>query len=433
MQLHKRQTIEQVRLIFDWYEQGLVSRVEAQDKLGIKRRRFFELLKVYRTGKLTTITAKRANAHRRIPITVETAIRTELSAEKRLINNAGMTVTTYNYRAVRDAVTEVTGKPLSAQTVRNRAKAWGYYLPKTESKTKHTRVVLTTATGLLLQHDASHHLWSPYASQSKKWCLITTLDDYSRMLVYADFWTEETTWAHIQALKAVVTKYGVGSNYYTDNHGIFRFIERQDSRFGTKKVKASDVRTQWERAVKECGMDIIYAMSPEAKGKIERPYRWLQDRIVRVCAKQQITTIEQGRLILQAEVNRYNARQIHSTTGEIPLIRFQRAERENNTVFRKLELPKPFISTKDIFCLKEERVTNGYSQVSWRNRYYKVPNYIPEGATVKLHIIADDSHPELRVWYRDELVTSISFAPTNSSIQTTGVSDTNQSRKITKP
>ncbi len=100
MQLHKRQTIEQVRLIFDWYEQGLVSRVEAQDKLGIKRRRFFELLKVYRTGKLTTITAKRANAHRRIPITVETAIRTELSAEKRLINNAGMTVTTYNYRAV---------------------------------------------------------------------------------------------------------------------------------------------------------------------------------------------------------------------------------------------------------------------------------------------------------------------------------------------
>lgn len=425
MQLHKRQTIEQVRLIFDWYEQGLVSRAEAQAKLGIKRRRFFELLKVYRTGKLTALAATRANTHRRIPGSVETAIKAELMAEKRLITNAGMTVRTYNYRAVRDAVTEATDKPLSAQTVRNRAKSWGYYLPKRESKTKHVRIVLTTATGLLLQHDASHHLWSPFAE--RKWCLITTIDDYSRMLVYAKFWGEETTWAHIMALKAVVTTCGVGSNYYTDNHAIFRFIERQESRWQTKKVKAGDVKTQWERAVKECGMDTIYAMSPEAKGKIERPYRWLQDRVVRACAKAGVVDMAEAKDILAAEVNRYNTKQVHSTTGEIPLIRFQRAEREGNTVFRKLELPKPFTSDRDIFCLKETRKVNGYSQISWRNRYYKVPNYIPEGATVQLHIIADDSHPELRLWYKEELVTSISLVPTNPSIQTTGVRDTNLS------
>jgi len=339
-----------------------------------------------------------------------------------------MAISTYNYRAVRDAVTEATGKSLSAQTVRNRAKEWGYYIPKVESKAKHTRVVLTTATGLLLQHDASHHLWSPFAE--RKWVLITTLYDYSRMLVYADFWEEESTWAHIMALKAVVTTYGVGSNYYTDNHSIFRFIERSDSRFSTKKIKASDVKTQWERAVKECGMDIIYAMSPEAKGKIERPYRWLQDRIVRACAKAGVVDIAGGRDILRAEVERYNTKQIHSTTGEIPLIRFQKAEREANTVFRKLELPKPFVSQKDVFCLKEERKVNGYSQISWRNHYFKVPNYIPEGATVKLHIVADDTRPELRVWYKDELVQSISLAPTNSSIQTTRLSDTNSPKEM---
>jgi hypothetical protein len=422
MQLHKRQTIEQVRLQFDWYEQGLVSRTEAEEKLGIKRRRFFELLKLYRAGKLTAITTTRTNKHRRIPATVEAAIKAELAREQQLIGNKDMTVSTYNYRAVRDAVTELTGKSLSAQTVRNRAKDWDYYIPKTESKAKHTRVVLTTATGLLLQHDASHHLWSPFAD--KKWVLITTLDDFSRMLVYADFWEEESTWAHLMALKAVVTTYGVGSNYYTDNHSIFRYIERSDSRFSTKKIQASDVKTQWERAVRECGMDIIYAMSPEAKGKIERPYRWLQDRVVRACAKTGVVDIAGGRDILKAEVNRYNTKQVHSTTGEIPLIRFQRAKREGDTVFRKLVLPKPFTSDKDVFCLKEERKTNGYSQIAWRNRYYKVPNYIPEGATVKLHIIADDSRPELRVWYKEELVTSISLAPTNPSIQSTGVGAT---------
>jgi hypothetical protein len=245
----------------------------------------------------------------------------------------------------------------------------------------------------------------------KKWVLITTLDDYSRLLVYADFWAEETTWAHIQALRSVVTTYGVGSNYYTDNHSIFRFIERQESYWKTPKKAASDIKTQWERTVKECGMGTIYAMSPEAKGKIERPYRWLQDRIVRACAKAGVVDMAGGRDILRAEVYRYNTKQVHSTTKEIPLIRFQRAEREGNTVFRKLELPTPFASTKDVFCLKETRVVNGYSQISWRNHYWKVPAHVPEGATVQLHIVPDNSQPELRIWYKDELVTSISLAP----------------------
>jgi len=72
-------------------------------------------------------------------------------------------------------------------------------------------------------------------------------------------------------------------------------------------------------------------------------------------------------------------------------------------------------SDNDVFCLKEERRVNGYSQISWRNQYHKVPNYIPEGATVQLHIVPDSSRPELRVWYKDELVTSVSLAPRRDS------------------
>jgi hypothetical protein len=276
----------------------------------------------------------------------EIAIRHELEMEKRLIVDHNIPITSYNYAAIRDSVVENTGNSVSAQTVRNKAKIWGYCLPKRESKTKHVRIVLTTATGLLLQHDASHHLWSPLADS--KWRLITTIDDYSRMLVYADFHKEETTWAHIIALKSVVTTYGVGSNYYTDNHSIFRFIERQETYWKTPKVKAGDVKTQWERAVKECGMGTINAMSPEAKGKIERPYRWLQDRVVRACTKAGVMDMEGARDILASEVKRYNTKQVHSTTGEIPLIRFQRAKREGNTVFRELQLPQPFTSDKDV-------------------------------------------------------------------------------------
>ena len=410
MQLHKRLTTAEVCLVLDWYNQGLMTRDRALTKLGVKRRRFYSLLAAQRTGTLKDISPpKRRNTHRRLSSAVEAVIRAELAQEQQLINNPNIPVTSYNYAALTDRIVEQIEGTVSAQTVRNRAKAWGYYAPRKLPKTNHVRVVLTTAPGLLLQHDASHHLWSPFATS--KWVLITTLDDYSRLLVYADFWAEETTWAHIQALRSVVETYGVGGNYYTDNHSIFRFIERQESYWQTPKRAASDIKTQWERAVRECGMGTIYAMSPEAKGKIERPYRWLQDRIVRACAKAGIVTMADARAILQAEVTRYNTKQVHSTTKEIPLLRFQRAERESNSVFRELVLPAPFTSPKDVFCLKETRVVNGYNQIRWHNRPWKVPRSVPEGATVQLHIVPDSSRPELRIWYKDTLIQSISLAP----------------------
>jgi len=415
MQLHKRLTLDQVQLILAWYEQGLMTTTEARTRLGVKRRRFFVLLKARRDGQLNSLAPQRTNKHRKIPASIERVIRDELEQDKRLIDEPSLPVTTYNYRAIRDEVVTQTGRHISAQTVRNRAKAWGYYVPKPAPKAKHTRVVLTTATGLLLQHDASHHKWSPHAD--RKWCLITTIDDYSRLLLFAELFEEESAWAHIQALKQVVLTYGVGCNYYTDNHSIFRYIERMESYWQTPKISTKDIKTQWERAVKECGMDSIWALSPEAKGKVERPYRWLQDRIVRQCAKAQVSTIEAAQAILQAEVERYNTKQVHSTTGEIPLVRFKRAKREGNTVFRPFALPKPFTSAKDVFCLKEERVVNGYSSVAWRNHYWKVPRSVPEGTKVTLHIVPDNTHPELRIWHKDELVTAIMLEPTNRKPQ----------------
>ena len=79
---------------------------------------------------------------------------------------------------------------------------------------------------------------------------------------------------------------------------------------------------------------------PAAKGKVERPYRWLQDRIVRSCAIEKLTTIEEVRGVLKEEVNRYNNHQVHSTTGEVLSIRFDRARKEGNNLFLGL-LPYP--------------------------------------------------------------------------------------------
>lgn len=70
----------------------------------------------------------------------------------------------------------------------------------------------------------------------------------------------------------------------------------------------------------------------QAKGKVERPYRWLQDRIVRTCALEKLITLEEIRTVLREEVDRCNNRQVHSTTGEIPGLRFANAITGGNSL-----------------------------------------------------------------------------------------------------
>ena len=79
-------------------------------------------------------------------------------------------------------------------------------------------------------------------------------------------------------------------------------------------------------------VEAIFALSPQAKGKVERPYRWLQNRGVRTCAIEKLTTIEEARAVLKEELDRYNNHQVHSTTGEVPSIRFDQARKEGNSL-----------------------------------------------------------------------------------------------------
>jgi len=60
--------------------------------------------------------------------------------------------------------------------------------------------------GELLQHDTSYYLWSPLAQT--KWYLITTIDDHSRRILHGDLWDKESSWTHIEAQKAMLSRFG---------------------------------------------------------------------------------------------------------------------------------------------------------------------------------------------------------------------------------
>ncbi len=122
--------------------------------------------------------------------------------------------------------------------------------------------------------------------------MITWIDDYSRMLLFAELVYQETSWAHIQAAKALMQVDGLPLRYYVDNLRVFRFIQSRDSAWRKNVLETDDVITQWRQMMAVLKVDVSYALSPQAKGKVERPYRWLQDRLVRTCALEQLSTME---------------------------------------------------------------------------------------------------------------------------------------------
>jgi hypothetical protein len=403
-QLHKRFTDDQVKVLLQGYGKHLLTRSEVQKILGIGKTRFFALLKAYRSDPERFSIAYERNSPGRLSVTVEQAIEHELLREKAIVEDKRLPISGYNYSALRDRLGQQ-GIHVSVNTIIDRAKRLGCYQARKKRKA-HTREVLTEAIGALIQHDSSLHLWSPYATE--KWVLITSIDDFSRKLLFADFASSDTTWAHIQAAQALMQTHGIPLRYYVDSLRVFRFVQGRDSVWRKHVLQTDDTETQWGKMMRALGVEVTYALSPQAKGKVERPYRWLQDRIVRTCALENISTMADVRTILQAEVQRYNQHQVHSTTKEIPDIRFQKARRAGLSLFHPFSLPQPYTSPKDVFCLRETRVVNGYRRISLFNHQIEVP-HVELREEVDIHMVpdVDKQTMEIRIWWENTLVHTV--------------------------
>jgi hypothetical protein len=257
--------------------------------------------------------------------------------------------------------------------------------------------------GELIQHDTSYHLWAPQAAA--KWYLITSIDDHSRDLLYADLWERESSWAHIVAVKTLVTRVGCPLKYYVDNHSIFRFVEKRDTVWQKAHAKEEDVIVQWKAVLKDLGIEIVYALSPAAKGKVERPYRWIQDHLVRTCVRDGLTTIEQAREVLCWELNQYRFKRIHSTTQEIPHARFEHALQEKRTLFRPFVIPTPYQTLDDIFCFRFKRTVDAYRRIAFHTLRFAIHG-VPIREEVELRISGHlaTRMARIRFWYRGRLV-----------------------------
>jgi hypothetical protein len=300
-QLHKKFTDPQVKELMQRYLNKEIERKYIQEVLGIKKSQLFALLSRFREDPAGFSIQYIRETPNRISQDIEYNILKELKTDKELIENKDVPLRRYNYSYVRDRLMKEHNQKVSLPTIIDRAKKSGFYLKKIE-RAAHDREVISNYAGELIQHDSSHHLWSPPAQ--RKWYLITSIDDYSRFMLYAALTEQETTWAHITAIQSVFLKHGLPYSYYVDSHRIFRFVQGRDSMWRKHVLLTDDVDTQWKQVMNDCGVKVISALSPQAKGKVERPYGWLQDRLIRTCVRENVTDIRQGRRVLAQELDR---------------------------------------------------------------------------------------------------------------------------------
>ncbi|MBU4349799.1 hypothetical protein KJ599_05710 [bacterium] len=98
-------------------------------------------------------------------------------------------------------------------------------------------------------------------------------------------------------------------------------------------------------------MSFFHYRRRQTLGKIERPYRWIQDILVRTCSIESISYINQAQLILNNLIKKYNYQQVHLTTREIPLVKCFRANKISNA-YRKVSINKLKLKVKNVVSMK---------------------------------------------------------------------------------
>jgi transposase len=221
--------------------------------------------------------------------------------------------------------------------------------------------------GMMLHQDGSRHEWVPGC----QWDLIATLDDATTALYSAFFVEEEGTMSSFQGLREVIETQGLFSSLYTDRGTHYWYTEDAGGRVDKTRP------TQVHRALQQLGITLIPAYSPEARGRSERVFRTLQDRLPKELALIGITDM--------AAANQYLAEQFLPAYNR----RFAVAAAEPGTAF------VPWIGTglADMLCVQEERVVANDNTVRYQGKSLQIPpdrhrfHYVK--VTVRVHAYPD--------------------------------------------
>jgi transposase len=223
--------------------------------------------------------------------------------------------------------------------------------------------------GMMLHQDASKHAWLP--GDERLYDLVVTMDDATSALYSIFLVEEEGTASSFLGLREVIERHGLFCSFYTDRGAHYFFTPKAGGKV------AKDQPTQVGRALARLGIEHIAAYSPEARGRSERAFRTLQDRLPKELALANITTI--------AAANRWLADTYITDHNRA----FAVLPGQEGSAF----IPDDKGLARDILCIQEERTVGNDNTVKWRGLALQLPpsslrpHFVK--ATVRVHEYPD--------------------------------------------
>ncbi len=342
---------------------GKISFKNALNLLNVSESTLFRYLRQYELEGIKFV--KHKNSNRR------PANKTNTELEKKIVELCKEKYFDFNRTHAREYLKEKNQIDIPKDTFNRICNRHNILIKNQKRKKKQTRTRRDRMAqkGLMLQMDGSPHRWFG----SRKTCLVIAIDDATSDILYGEFSATETTFACMKVTKKILRDYGVFQILYTDRAGIF----------GKDPISHFDaVKRDGFSALKDClsyfKIHVIYAYSPEAKGRVERAFKTLQDRLVAEFRLNNIFNIE--------DANRY------FNEVYLPKHRKQFCQ-EAESAFLPII---PSLNLDDLFYTKEKRVIKNDHTFSLANKIYDITN-IKENCSGKE--IEIRSYPEGQVRY----------------------------------
>lgn len=207
---------------------------------------------------------------------------------------------------LRDLLEERESIALSRPSVRRILRAADIASPRPRRAPRfRSRRQRRAAAGMLVQLDASRHRW--LGPDGAEVSLLGAIDDATGEVLAALFRAQEDAAGYLGVLGEVVARHGVPLAVYNDRHSVFWIKAREGETLEDEQGRPRQP-TQLGRAFAELGVEMIFASSPQAKGRIERLWGTLQDRLLAEMRIARVTTVEGANAFLVAYLERHNRR-----------------------------------------------------------------------------------------------------------------------------
>ena len=245
---------------------------------------------------------------------------------------------------------------LSISTVRNLMILNNIWKPNNKRKKRVYQLrERRSSAGELIQIDGSPHDW--FEGRSKKCTLLAYIDDATGRLMELKFVPSESTWDYMDTTKNYLKNHGRPLAFYSDKHSVFRI---------NRETLSRDLLTQYGRALKQLEITLICANSPQAKGRVERVFKTLQDRLPKELRLKNISTIEDANEFLKIFIEDYNKR-------------FSREAKSPINAHRTLD----DFDLNRIFTLQQTRYLSKNLILQYKNTIYQIKTNRPEYALRK--------------------------------------------------